>query len=67
MSMRKEVLQALGALWERYPDQRIGQIVSNVASWALGPKVESVWDVEDALFLRAIQDHLSKPDPQRPS
>lgn len=60
MATRKEVLQAMGELWERYPDWRIGQMVANVATWALGPHVESVWDVEDALFLKTIQDHLSR-------
>ena len=51
------VLEELAKL---YPDWRFGQLVANVACWAREPTAEAVWDVEDAEFLRAAEDHLRR-------
>ncbi len=58
--IRLEVLQVLEQLSECYPDQRIGQLVSNFCYLAKGPNVEAIYDVEDEEFLRAAKEHLRK-------
>ena len=65
MNTKQNILRAMESMCERYPDMRFGQMVANISSWALGPKAESVWDVEDEKFLKTIVDHLSTPDPTR--
>src|SRR5439155_1548423 len=44
---RAELLRLLGELSDAAPDLRLGQLVANVASLALGAKPEAVWDAED--------------------
>ncbi len=51
---RDELLAAIAALTEQYPDWRLGQLVSNVAGWA----DQVVWDVEDERLLEAARSHL---------
>jgi hypothetical protein len=55
---RQEILDELAKMSERYPNWRFGQMVANVSFWAAGPKIESIWDVEDDEFLKALQNHL---------
>lgn len=43
------MLAALQALWERYPDQRLGQLIDN-----LTPKGLSTFYVEDDIMEAAI-------------
>ena len=57
-SRTKEILEALEALSERYPEMRFGQMVANVAQWAVGPSRSAVWGVEDEAFLEAIERQL---------
>jgi hypothetical protein len=60
LTVKQEIAIALEELTVYYPDWRFGQMVANVASWAAGPKIESIWDVEDKPFLEALQKHLEK-------
>ncbi|MFC1853073.1 hypothetical protein ACFL27_22985 [candidate division CSSED10-310 bacterium] len=53
-----ELLRAIKSLKEMYPDWRIGQLISNVSVWKLGPKQESIWDIEDREFIEAVKQHL---------
>jgi len=50
---RRDILQGLEALSDRFPEMRFGQLVVNVANWAT-QQPDAVWDVEDAEFLNAI-------------
>ncbi len=51
---RDELLEAIAALSEQFPDWRLGQLVSNVAGWA----DQDDWDVEDERLLEAARTHL---------
>ena len=53
-----EVLSAIEKMMDRYPDWRIGQLVSNVATWSRGPQAESIWDMENEEFVAAVDEHL---------
>jgi hypothetical protein len=57
---RRELLDLLATLSERYPDMRLGQLVSNFASLALEAKPEAVYDVEDDNFVATIKLHLHR-------
>jgi hypothetical protein len=64
---RKQILEELGRLSELAPDMRFGQTVANLASLALGPKSEAVWDVEDGellVALRRLIANLSEMSPE---
>jgi hypothetical protein len=54
--LREALLRAVTELCERYPDWRLGQLVSNVAGWA----DVDVWDVEDEQLLAAAAEHLEQ-------
>jgi hypothetical protein len=60
MTIKQDLLGALASLWERYPDWRLGQLVVNAANWAIEPKPEAVWDVEDEQLLLTIKNHMSQ-------
>lgn len=51
------VLDDVGKIWRRHADWRLGQLVSNLATWA-DPAAPSVWDVEDEPLRRVIQSRL---------
>ncbi|MBI1914002.1 MAG: hypothetical protein HYS12_04600 [Planctomycetes bacterium] len=53
---RIALLQAIAELCDRYPNWRLGQLVSNVAGWA----DVDVWDVEDEQMLAAATVHLQQ-------
>ncbi len=57
---RVEVIEALERMWDKYPEMRIGQLVTNVAIFARGPEdpQESVWDIGNDEFLATIRKHL---------
>ncbi|MCJ8270709.1 MAG: hypothetical protein MJK04_15060 [Psychrosphaera sp.] len=57
-SNKEELLNTLSALIDKYPDMRIGQLVTNVSYWALGPKKESAWEVTNEQWLTAARDNL---------
>jgi hypothetical protein len=50
----------LAELERRYPDWRLGQLISNVAGWA----DKDVWDVEDDQLLAAAEQHLQSSGQQ---
>jgi hypothetical protein len=58
--LRQDVLLALSALSEAFPEWRLGQMVANLAVTARGATVESIWDVEDDELLAAINQHLDR-------
>lgn len=59
---RSDLLAAISALSERYPDWRLGQLVANVAGWA----DQEIWDVEDNQLLDAARQHLAQFTPRAP-
>jgi hypothetical protein len=64
---RRELLRILAELSDRYPDQRLGQLVANLSYAAKGPANESVWEVEDEELLAAAKQHLEDRGQARPS
>jgi len=60
MTTREKLFAAMLELSKRYPEWRMGQMISNVATWAKGPHSSAIWDVEDAELLEAIEKHLLK-------
>jgi hypothetical protein len=59
---RADLLAAVTALCQRYPDWRFGQLVANVAGWA----DQEIWDVEDDQLLEAARLHLGQLKPTAP-
>jgi hypothetical protein len=57
---REEIVKALVEMSERHPDWRFGQMVANIAYWALGPSSEAILDVEDKQLLGAVKKHLAR-------
>ena len=53
---RADLLAAIAALCQRYPNWRFGQLVANVAGWA----DQDIWDVEDQQLLEAARLHLEQ-------
>jgi hypothetical protein len=56
---RLELLEALSELSEQFPEVRFGQLISNLATFARGPQVEAIWDVEDKELLEAAKQQLT--------
>jgi hypothetical protein len=56
---RADLLAAIAALCQRYPDWRFGQLVANVAGWA----DQEIWDVEDDRLVEAARLHLQQLTP----
>ena len=56
----EELFTALKQMRSLYPEMRFAQLVCNLATWARGPQVSSVWDVEDQELIdtanRRLQD-----------
>ena len=52
---REELLRLVAELSEADPELRLGQLIANLATLALGAKPEAVWDAEDAELLGAAQ------------
>ena len=50
---REALLRLLGELSEEAPNLRLGQLIANLATLALGAKSEAVWDAEDEELLMA--------------
>jgi len=59
-AIRRELLDLIGILSEKYPEMRLGQLVSNFATLAEGGKPEAVYDVEDEVFIATIRKHLQR-------
>lgn len=52
---REELLQLVTELSEADPELRLGQLLTNLATMARGPRPESVWDSEDDELLAAAR------------
>ena len=65
--VRTEILSRLAELSELDPEQRFGQLISNLSGLAIGPSVEAIWDVEDTDLLRAINEHIANLSYRRPA
>jgi hypothetical protein len=55
---RPELLDILQELSDEFPDWRFGQMVTNLATLARGPQVESIWDADDSEFIDAARQLL---------
>jgi hypothetical protein len=56
---RREALEAVERLWDRYPDWRLGQLMTNIAIFARGPSgADELSDLENEEFVGAVLDHL---------
>ena len=64
---RQELLSVLAALSAHFPEVRIGQLISNLATLARGPQVESIWDVEDDELVAAAKRQLATLESKRAS
>jgi hypothetical protein len=51
---RSKLPDAVAELRRRYPEWRLGQLISNVAGWV----DQNVWDIEDEELLKTIEQHL---------
>ena len=58
---RREILKAIEALSERYPEMRFGQLVVSISNWAT-QLPDAIWDVDDKELLAAAIEHLEKQD-----
>jgi hypothetical protein len=56
---RGELLGILRELSEEAGDLRFGQLVTNLATLALGAKVEAIWDAEDEELVGAARRLLA--------
>jgi len=56
MTVRSELLASLAELSRRYPDWRLGQLVSNVAGWA----DTDLWEIDDEKMLVAAKVALEE-------
>ncbi len=57
--IRLELLQILVKLSEQFPEVRLGQLISSLATLAKGPQVEAIWDAEDKELLEAAKQQLA--------
>jgi hypothetical protein len=57
-SRRQELLSLIAELSDRYPSMRLGQLISNLASWA--PDEPNIWDATDDELIAAAESHLSQ-------
>jgi len=55
---RRELLEILDELSNEFPDWRFGQMITNLATLARGPEVESIWDAEDPELIDAARQLL---------
>jgi hypothetical protein len=57
---RKEALELLGELSAAWPDMRLGQLLTSLATAARGPQVESIWDLEDEELIHVARRQLER-------
>ena len=57
---REQLLRLLAELSDAAPDLRLGQMLANLATLALGPKPEATWDAEDEELLAAANRLLER-------
>ncbi len=58
--INEEILNALVELMKKYPQMRFGQLVTNVAYWAIGPTNSAIWEVSNEEWLNAANKNLEK-------
>lgn len=59
MATRVEVVEAIERLWDRYPEWRLGQLITNVAIFSRGEEgKDQVWEVENDEIITVIHRHL---------
>ena len=54
---RREALEAVERLWDRYPEMRSGQIMTNIAIFA-GREPDDAYDLENEEIVEAVSRHL---------
>lgn len=59
-TIREELQRALAELGQIFPDWRYGQLITNLATAARGPQVESIWDCEDEELLEADRSLIER-------
>jgi len=52
------VLEFVERLWRKHPDWRLGQLISNVASW----RNQDVWDLEEDELVAEIERHIHQAE-----
>lgn len=52
---REDLLKHLAELSEADPDLRLGQLIANLATLALGAKPDAIWEAEDDELLAAAR------------
>lgn len=57
---REELLRLVAELSEADPELRLGQMLTNLATMARGPRPESVWDSEDEELAAAARRLLGR-------
>ena len=57
---RRQVLALFAELSDVFPDMRMGQWLTALASSARGPKVESIYDVEDDELIPVMRAYLAR-------
>jgi hypothetical protein len=50
------LLRRVEALWRKYPDWRLGQLLLNAAEWA----DEDLWNLEDDRLASVLEEHLNR-------
>ena len=55
---RREVLEILAELSAMHPEMRMGQWMTAFASFARGPNVEAIYDVEDEELIPVMRRFL---------
>jgi hypothetical protein len=57
---REELLRLVAELSDADPELRLGQMLTNLATMARGPRPESVWDCEDDELVAAASRLLAR-------
>lgn len=57
----KETLAVLEKLWNKYPDQRLGQLVLNYSRQRRRISYDHLFNMEDEILLRNLKTHLGNP------
>ena len=56
----EELFTPLREMRALYPHWRFGQMISNLAFWARGAEVKSIYDVEDRELVETAKQHVQK-------
>jgi hypothetical protein len=59
MPTRADVIEALERLWDKYPEMRLGQLVTSIAVFARGENgPQELWELENDEIYQTIHKHL---------